>query len=143
MKTSTRQLPRFKAELGQLSHIRDHVTETAEALGVEASVLDGLRLAVDEAVTNIIVHGYDGGTGDIAVELSADGDDFVVLLRDEAPVFDPTAASPDEISPDAERTTPGGFGLFLMRQEMDEISHRPLDPGNELRMVKRNVISVK
>lgn len=132
-------MPRFKAELGQLSRIREFVTETAEALRVVPAVLDDVRIAVDEAVTNIIMHGY-REPGDVTVELSAEGADLVVRLRDEAPVFDSADAAPDKLDPAVGRATPGGFGLYLMNQAMDVISHRPLNPGNELTMIKRNVV---
>ncbi len=132
-------MPRFKADLGQLSRIREFVTTTATALGVAPTALDDLRVAVDEAVTNVVVHGY-GGPGEITIELSADGGDLVVCLRDEAPEFDSVNAAPDELSPAEERTAPGGFGLYLIKQAMDEVQHRPLRPGNELTMIKRNVV---
>lgn len=136
---STRPLPRFKADLGQLSRIREFVTQSATALGVAPSALDDLRLAVDEAVTNIVLHGYDG-PGEISVELSADRGDVVICLRDEAPTFDASNAAPDELDAAEDRSAPGGFGLYLIKQAMDVITHRPLDPGNELTMIKRNVI---
>jgi anti-sigma regulatory factor (Ser/Thr protein kinase) len=58
------------ADLGQLSKIREFVSESATDLGVDAAAFDDLRLAVDEAVTNILTHGY-AGSGDIELELSA------------------------------------------------------------------------
>ena len=136
---STRPLPLFKADLGQLSRIRKFVTKTAMALGVAPTALDDLRLAVDEAVTNIVMHGY-GGPGEITVDLSAEGGDLIVRLCDKARAFDAASAAPDEIAPPDGRTGPGGFGLYLMKQAMDDIAHRPLHPGNELTMMKRNVV---
>ena len=136
---STRPLPRFKADLGQLSRIREFVTKTAKALGVVPTALDDLRVAVDEAVTNIILHGY-GGPGEITLELSTEGGDLVVHLSDEAPAFDAANAAPDKLDTADGRDAPGGFGLYLMKQAMDVITHRPLHPGNELTMIKRNVV---
>lgn len=136
---STRLLPRFKADLGELSRIREYVTKTAIGLGVVPTALDDLRVAVDEAVTNVVVHGY-GGPGEITLELSAESGDLIVRLCDKAPAFDAANEAPDELNPDDSRTTPGGFGLYLMKQAMDDIAHRPLHPGNELTMIKRNVV---
>lgn len=136
---STRPLPRFSADLGQLSRIREFVTKTAKELGVVPTALDDLRVAVDEAVTNIIVHGYDE-PGEVTVELTAERGDLIVYLSDEAPVFDAANAAPDKLNPADDRTAPGGFGLYLMKQAMDEITHRPLHPGNELTMIKRDVV---
>lgn len=136
---STRPLPRFRADLGQLSRIREYVTKTAEALGVVPTALDDIRVAVDEAVTNVIVHGY-GGPGEITLELSTERGDLIVSLSDQAPAFDAADAAPDALDPAEGRTAPGGFGLYLMKQAMDVITHRPLHPGNELTMIKRNVV---
>jgi len=64
------------ADLGQLSKIREFVTDSAAALAVNPEALDDLRLAVDEAVTNILTHGYDG-SGEIELDISADGADLI------------------------------------------------------------------
>ena len=129
----------LRAGLGQLSRIRDFVVESATALGVAPASLDDLRLAVDEAVTNIITHGY-GGPGDIELELGTDGTDLFVRLRDEAPSFDPALAPAVNLKPPGERDGPGGFGVYLMKSVMDEIRHRKTETGNELTMIKRGVV---
>lgn len=132
-------MPHFKADLGHLVRIREFVTDAADKLGVDAAVLDDLRLAVDEAATNIIVHGY-VGSGEIEVELSASGADLVVRLCDQAPAFDPLSRLADTIEPLGENPKPGGFGLYLIGQAMDEISYRRVDGSNELTMIKRGAI---
>jgi len=139
---STRPLPRFKADLGRLADIRDFVRESAETLGVSSDILDDLRLAVDEAVTNIVLHGYDGA-GDVDIDIAVRENDLVIRLRDGAPPFDPISATPDSLAPAEERTSPGGFGLYLIRQTMDEIGYRRLDSGNELTLVKRDAVNVE
>lgn len=127
------------ADLGQLSKIREFVSESATVLGVDAAAFDDLRLAVDEAVTNILTHGYTG-SGDIELELSADGSDLIVRLRDQAPPFDPTLLAPTDPDPAEEREKPGGFGLFLIKSAMNDLRYRNLDNGNELTMIKSDVI---
>lgn len=130
---------KVKADLGQLHRIREFVTESARALGASPASFDDLRIAVDEAVTNILTHGY-GGPGDVALELEAEGPDLVVRLRDRAPSFDPNLAPPADLRPPGERDNPGGLGVYLMKSVMDEIVHRSVDGGNELTMTKRGVI---
>ena len=133
-------MPRFKADLGRLADIRDFIGEAAAGLGVPAEVRDDLRLAVDEAVTNILLHGYDGA-GDIDIEIAARDNDLVIRLRDSAPPFDPVGATPESLAPVEDRTSPGGFGLYLIRQTMDEVDYRRLDAGNELTLIKRDVVN--
>ena len=131
---------KVRADFGQLNQIREYVIESATALGVTPDVFDDLRLAVDEAVTNILTHGY-GGPGDVELELIAEGPDLIVRLCDQAPSFDPALARPVDRRLPGERQDPGGFGLFLMRSAMDELVHRETGPGNELTMIKRGVVS--
>lgn len=130
---------KVRADLDQLSRIREHAIKSATALGVLPSAFDDVRLAVDEAVTNIITHGYNG-PGDIELDLTAEGSDLIVRLRDQAPAFDPASAPPIDLSPPGERENPGGFGLFLMRSVMDDIPYKVTTTGNELTMTKFNVI---
>lgn len=127
------------ADLGDLARIRDYVTETLTSLGVTATVHDDIRVAVDEAVTNILVHGY-GGAGAISLELSVTGRDLVVRLVDEAPPFALENAPAVDLRSPGDREDPGGLGLFLIRQNMDEVSQRTVEAGNELTLVKRGVV---
>lgn len=130
---------KVKADLGQLSRIREYAVDSATALGVVPTALDDLRLAVDEAVTNILKHGY-SGPGDIELELTVEGSDLIVRLRDQALPFDPASVPPVDLHPAGERENPGGFGVFLMQSVMDEIVHQVIETGNELTMIKRNVV---
>jgi anti-sigma regulatory factor (Ser/Thr protein kinase) len=49
--------------LKDLARIRGFVEESAMICGISPTDLPGVLLAVDEAVTNIILYGYDGGSG--------------------------------------------------------------------------------
>ena len=130
----------LRADLAQLNRIREFVTESAVALGVAPSSFDDLRLAVDEAVTNIITHGY-GGPGDVAIEVETVDTDLVIRLRDKAPGFDPAHSPLNDPHDPESRDSPGGFGVYLIRSVMDEVSHRSLNSGNELTLIKRGVIT--
>jgi len=132
---------KVRADLEQLSRIREYAIEAATALGVVPSAFDDLRLAVDEAVTNIIIHGYDG-PGDIELDLTTEGSDLIVRVRDKAPPFDLASAPAIDLSLLGERDKPGGFGVFLMQSVMDDIVHQATKTGNELTMIKLNVVGV-
>lgn len=129
----------INADLGQLKSIRDYARKIATELGVRPDAVDDLCLAVDEAVTNILTHGYEGA-GPIKLEISAEGPDLVVRLSDRALKFDLAIVPTVDLTPPGQRDKPGGFGVFLMHSVMDTITHRALATGNELTMVKRNVI---
>ncbi len=128
------------ADTQYLALIRYLVEETATALGVDPAAISAIQLAVDEATTNIIIHGYQSQGGNLEIEVGQDGDDFVVRLRDEAAPFDPNSVSPPDITLPLEKRTLGGLGIHLIRQTVDTLLHRiTASGGNELTLIKRDV----
>ncbi len=129
------------AELKNLSLIRRFVQERAAALGADQDVIADVILATDEAVTNIIVHGYQDRPGMIEIELRRSGNAVIVFLRDESAPFDPTSVPPPDVTQPLEKRPLGGMGIHLIRQLMDEVTHH-ITPqgGNELTMTKKVVV---
>ena len=129
------------AEIKQLAAVYDFVRKTAAALELDPAATYDVQLAIDEAVTNIIRHGYQDQQGEIEIEIQQAGADIVVYVRDEAPPFDPTAVPTPDLTRPLEEQAPGGRGIMLMRQVMDETSHQvTARGGNELTLVKKSVI---
>jgi len=135
---SALELLRLPADLGSLTEVRRFLRQKGAVLPEDQDALEELVHAVDEVVTNIVVHGYRGRRGYIEIELGPDTDALVIRLRDQAPPFDPTEVpSPDVASP-LEKRGAGGLGVFLTRRLVDEMTYRPLPQGgNELTLVKR------
>jgi serine/threonine-protein kinase RsbW len=130
---------RIEADLSNLAVIRRFVDETATALEASPEAIYGLTLAVDELVTNIIVHGYRGQGGSVEIEMAKEGDSLVVRLRDQAPPFDPTTVPPPDLSVALDERPLGGLGIYLARQFMDEVIHRVTPQGgNEMTLVTRS-----
>jgi serine/threonine-protein kinase RsbW len=106
---------RLPAELASLATVAGYVRHLGEAAGMPGCAIHRLRLAADELVTNIVVHGYHGGPG--TIEMCGWFDPYAVHLRltDATPAFDPRAhVRPPPVSvPLAERRV-GGMGLFLV-----------------------------
>lgn len=133
----TPETMRVPAVLENLRVIRLFVSECGSRAGFDRPRLDDLVLAVDEAATNIMLHGYktwsDASSPVVEVEVFFRDPVLSVFLRDQAPPFDPTATpTVDELPPLAERG-PGGLGIFLIRKTMDEFRYRRTPDGwNEL-----------
>jgi serine/threonine-protein kinase RsbW len=129
---------RVPAERKELSVIRAFVQAQAVSAGFSNESIDDLVLAVDEAATNIIVHGYEEKPGKIEVTFSSTSDTARITLRDWAPSFDPLQVPPPDITLPLHERKAGGLGIHLMRQCVDEICHSlPEDGGNELLLVKK------
>ena len=132
-----------KACLDNLQAIREYIDQASARLGVADAVLGDLRLAVDEAVTNVVVHGYGDETeGMVEVHMEADGDAVIIRIRDRARHFDPHEVSPPQLDTVLEDRPFGGMGIFLIRQMTDEAEFTALPGGgNEIRLVKRGAIA--
>ena len=90
-------------------------------------------LAIDEAVSNIIIHNNSGpALPPIEVEVRYSGDTVEVSIRDAGKKFDPCHRSLGEIG-----RSRHGMGLHLIRKAMDEVRYRFLSGHyNELTLVK-------
>jgi serine/threonine-protein kinase RsbW len=124
---------RFAAELANLAPIRQFVEEAATSAGADREAVTGLIQAVDEAATNVIVHGYRGSLGEIELELVREKDALLVRLRDQAPPFDPTVIPAPDLTLPPHKRKVGGLGVHLMRQCVQDMSYRLTPVGeNEL-----------
>jgi len=124
------------ADLGDLAAIREFIRAAATALDAEGETVPDLVVAVDEAATNIIRHGYRDRRGPIEVEVERSGPSIVVRVRDQAPPFDPTTWPAPDLGLPLERRRAGGLGIHLLRRSVDRVVHRRSESGNELTLMK-------
>jgi serine/threonine-protein kinase RsbW len=120
---------------------RNFVEEACRHAGVDELVCLDLKLAVDEACSNLVVHGYKGREpGPIAVAFALDGDEIVITITDHAPPFQPEDAPVPLLDVPAIERRPGGLGWHLIKQIADRLDYES-DPetGNRLTMVKKFV----
>ena len=132
---------RIPAELERLADVRAAVRDLARACAAPVTCIDDLVQAVDEAVTNIIVHGYRGQPGTIDLTTELIGDDIVITLEDRAPDFDPTTIPAPDITIPPHRRRPGGMGIHLMRLALDSVHHRPRPGGGNILTLTRSRVA--
>jgi len=80
--------------------------------------LAALQLVLEEAVTNIIEHGYtDGGPHTFTIVLDATTPDRVIVtVIDDAPAYDPLARPEVDVSVPLDQRPVGGLGVHLMKR---------------------------
>jgi len=105
--------------------------------GVEADTVFAVRLAVEEAFTNIYKHGYAGGEGPVTVHVDVAPRQITATLVDEAPAFDPADAPVPDLDSPWEQRRSGGLGCHLLRQMMDEVKYARRERDNVLTVVKK------
>ena len=112
------------------------VESIAEEHAAPAATRYAIHLCLEEALSNIVRHGYGGQPGrPIVVEFSSAPGELVFSIEDEAPPFDPLAYSGDdaERAPSSADQLPlGGQGIRLMRKFAGRLSYTRLAHGNRL-----------
>ena len=123
------------ANLGALLSFMDASCKEAN---LDEEACFALRLAGEEVCSNIIEHAYNGmQPGPISIRFSRDAHRAVLVVEDQAPVFDPIDAPPPNLSPDWQNRQPGGLGWHLVHQMMHEVRHQVLDSGgNRIELVR-------
>jgi anti-sigma regulatory factor (Ser/Thr protein kinase) len=100
------------------------MVDFARAAGIAAGELDDLRLAVSEALTNVVVHAYRGEPGEIILTAAVAGHELWVLIADDGVGMRPRVDG-----------TGLGLGLGLIAQASDELTiAKRTSGGIELRM---------
>jgi serine/threonine-protein kinase RsbW len=129
---------KIPSDSGHLAEVRAFVRDATNALGAPAGVTNDLVQAVDEAVCNVIVHGYRGAAGEIEIGAERVGATIEIRILDRGPSFDPTAAAEPDLAAPPRARKPGGMGIHLVRSGTDAVHHRDRPGGgNELRLVRR------
>ncbi len=117
--------------------VRGAVEKTCELLGFDDETAGSIVLSVDEALTNVIRHAYDGADDRrIEVELAstAGGDGLRITVRDDGTYVDPAQMRPRDLKD----VRPGGLGVHIIRECMDDVSYARRDNGGtELTMTRR------
>ena len=135
--TSTHRITRA-AYLESLSDFRQFIKEHCAGVpGIHEEFLYDVQLAVDEACTNIISHGYaDLDPGSIILDLDIDPDKLIVTLTDFGHSFEPSSAPIPDIDAPIEERELGGFGLFFIQQSVDEMDYQVTEDGNKMILTK-------
>jgi len=135
---SARRRLRVGADLGNLAGVRDFVMEMATLASLDTGAAQGVRLAVDEAMANIIQHGYRDSAGEVEIEAEAGPEGLLIRLRDTAPPYNPLDRPPPALDVPLEERPFGGMGVQLIRENVDTVEHRVTAAGgNELTMFRR------
>src|SRR5688500_9134595 len=92
------------------------------------------RVGVAEALANAMIYGNGNDPAKrVRVEVDLTRDQVLLEVRDEGVGFDPTQV-PDPTLPE-NLEAPGGRGIFLIRELMDEVDYN--ERGNSVRLVLR------
>lgn len=127
-----------QASTEHLSEVRDFVASYATKHGVPAREVENIRLAVDEAYTNIIKHAYQyDESQSVEIIMGREEDEFWVSLIDNGKSFDPTEYPDPDVRSRVKAKQRGGVGVYLIKKLMDRIEYHEHNGTNEIKMIKK------
>jgi anti-sigma regulatory factor (Ser/Thr protein kinase) len=125
-------------DFAELERLYEFLTAFWVANRLEQDAVLDLNLALEEAFTNVLMHGFrDPGEHEIHVELAFENNVVCLTVEDGGIPFNPLEA------PDVDVTAPlgerriGGLGIYLVRKLMDRVEYAREGNRNRLRMEKR------
>lgn len=126
------------SDMANLERVADFIADIARKSNLTQRQSDDVQMAVDEAVTNVMEHAYEGQTdGVIFIKCRVDAKEFFVEIRDTGKAFDvKKLKKPNTKSPLSERSI-GGLGVFFMKKLMDKVEFKHDQAGNITRMTKK------
>jgi serine/threonine-protein kinase RsbW len=106
-----------------LSTVRRAVSEFAAAVGLEDEKIADLRLAVNEACSNVVRHAYGGDGGEMTVEARPLGGYLLVVVEDHGRGLSHASADPG-----------AGLGLRVASAVSESFEVRQKAGGTEVRL---------
>ena len=123
-------LPNAVKEVAKLSvFVKDVLTR----LNIGKPLAPQLRLALEEAVVNVMEYAYPAGIkGNVTIHVTATSKHLKFIISDTGISFNPTESSLADTTLSAEERPVGGLGILLIRQLMDTINYERIDGKNIL-----------
>jgi anti-sigma regulatory factor (Ser/Thr protein kinase) len=129
---------RIESDPACLGRVREAVRRAALNVGFPEADGEQITLAVDEALTNVIKHGY-GGRNDQWIDVWIDEvaeqrrAGIRIVVRDFGRRVDPTTICGRDLND----LRPGGLGVHIIKTVMDDVSYAPDEwGGTRLTMLK-------
>jgi serine/threonine-protein kinase RsbW len=126
------------SELDDLTLVWPWVESLAAYYHLSADTQFALQLCLEEALSNVIRHGYGGRPNEtpdvtLTIDCAVDGTgDLMLTVEDQAPPFNPLALEDAPAPSTIEDLRPGGRGIQLMRKFAGSLAYQRLPGGNRL-----------
>lgn len=127
---------KITSDINNIPMVSEHLEGTMLAGGFSTEEILDTQLAVEEAITNVIVHGYGNAGGEIGISCQVAEGRVVVQITDSATPFNPLSLPEPDLDAEVNERRIGGLGIYLLRQVMDDIAYQFLDGKNILTLTK-------
>ncbi len=122
----------------EVPRLNAFVEEVCETVGFEPTVTAKIKVAIEEAVVNVMKYAYPlGKPGDVTIEAASNDVRLKFTIIDSGKPFDPTVQSAADTTLSTTERDIGGQGIQIMRQNMDSINYERMDNLNVLTLRKK------
>lgn len=127
-----------RAEMNELARVGDWANQVAERLDLPQSILFALQLCFEEAVSNIVRHGFQDGEDvaspnkDVRLVIVREADAVIATIEDHGVAFDPREVAAPVAPTSIEEASIGGLGIHLMRHFAQGLAYERMDGTNRL-----------
>ena len=155
LQTETSMCPySMRASMDEIGGLQPYIEHVAKQAGIDDKEAKRLRLAVEEAVANIINHGR-ATTITITPHLSPltpqlspfnshlstlnpQPSTLNLIIEDDGQPFDPTKAPATDLSVPPDQRPPGGLGIMLLHKMTDGLEYQRTD-GHNILTLRKNI----
>jgi serine/threonine-protein kinase RsbW len=124
----------YTSDIRNVALARRGIAGFAAECGFSPPEISDIRLAAGEALSNAVEHGCGKAARQIIVDCKCDERQLAIEIRDSGTGF-PEPSDRTIVEPDQRGR---GFGIFLMRRLMDEVSFA--QNGTVVRLIRRRQI---
>jgi anti-sigma regulatory factor (Ser/Thr protein kinase) len=129
-------------DINEIPALAEFIDTMVEEIALDPSLGMSLNLALEEAVTNVILYAYPEGTsGTVTITVEGAGDTLTFIISDKGVPFDPTQKEDADITLSAEERPIGGLGIFLVKQLMDDVRYEYTD-GQNILTLKKTIVQL-
>ena len=122
----------------EVTRLNAFVEEVCKTVGFDEMVTMQIKVAVEEAVVNVMKYAYpQGKLGNVRIEAAHNDQRLKFTIIDSGKPFDPTIQSEVDTTLSAKKRSLGGLGIHIMRQNMDSINYERTDNLNVLTLRKK------
>jgi anti-sigma regulatory factor (Ser/Thr protein kinase) len=124
------------SRLTELTRVQPWIDALADQYGVSEDTRFAMHLCVEEALANVVMHGYRNEPGHPIVMRSAiSGNNLVFVIEDRAPAFapvEPAGRGEATTAVNLDSIEPGGNGIRLLYRFAGSVAYERLAEGNRL-----------
>lgn len=128
----------IKSRLSGVEIMNVQLAKMCNEWEISEDVAFSMNLALEEIVTNIINHGYEGREEySITIRFTLEKDNLRIQIKDGAPEFNPLdLPEPEDLNKPLEERKIGGLGIHLVKKFTDNFSYRRSNNKNVITLIK-------